>query len=316
MPTRFLLGPAGSGKTFRCLEEIRAELQSSPDGAPLILIAPKQATFQLERQLLSDQNLAGYTRLQILSFERLADFILTTLQKSPAKLLGEEGRIMALRALLLQKKNELKIFRSSARLPGFVQQLNLLLREFQRHHLSPQKLFSLAEKVPGKNQLDFKLHDLALLLSAYLDWLKKHQLQDADSILDLATAALTETANSKFKTQNSKLILWLDGFAEMTPQETDLLAAIIPHCEKATLAFCLEDLPKDKLSWLSIWSVIGQTFRQCHEKLAALSGNKIEIQILKREPEKNRFANTPTLRHFEEFWTDPKAFNSSDEGEL
>jgi ATP-dependent helicase/nuclease subunit B len=72
---RFLLGPAGSGKTFRCLAEIRAELLAAPAGPPLIFLAPKQATFLLERQLLAEDSLAGYTRLQILSFDRLARFI-------------------------------------------------------------------------------------------------------------------------------------------------------------------------------------------------------------------------------------------------
>ena len=52
MQARFLLGPAGSGKTHRCLSEVRAELLKSPEGLPLVLLAPKQATFQLERQLL------------------------------------------------------------------------------------------------------------------------------------------------------------------------------------------------------------------------------------------------------------------------
>src|SRR6266496_201415 len=35
---RFLLGPAGSGKTFRCLSEIRAALKASPEGPPLSLL--------------------------------------------------------------------------------------------------------------------------------------------------------------------------------------------------------------------------------------------------------------------------------------
>src|ERR1017187_8101026 len=72
---RFLLGPAGSGKTFRCLAEIRAALRAAPDGPPLVLLAPKQATFQLECQLLADPEISGFTRLQILSFDRLAKFI-------------------------------------------------------------------------------------------------------------------------------------------------------------------------------------------------------------------------------------------------
>ena len=65
MQVKFVLGPAGSGKTYRCLEEIRTELKARPAGKPLLFLAPKQATFQLERQLLAEPGLAGYTRLQI-----------------------------------------------------------------------------------------------------------------------------------------------------------------------------------------------------------------------------------------------------------
>src|SRR6266487_1960182 len=101
MQVRFLLGPAGSGKTFRCLAEIREALRESPEGPPLILLAPKQATFQLERQLLADKSLHGYTRLRIVSFERLAEFILEAQRVAPPQTLSEEGRVMVLRALLL-----------------------------------------------------------------------------------------------------------------------------------------------------------------------------------------------------------------------
>ena len=100
MQARFLLGPAGAGKTFRCLEEIRQALLTEPQGPPLILLAPKQATFQLERQLLADSALPGYTRLHILSFERLAEFVLDRLHQPPPPLLSDEGRTMVLHALL------------------------------------------------------------------------------------------------------------------------------------------------------------------------------------------------------------------------
>src|SRR5207248_246809 len=133
---RFILGPAGSGKTFRCLEEVRGEL-ASDETLPLLFLAPKQATFQLERQLLSDKNLEGYTRLQILSFDRLAEFILEIFQKAPATVLSDQGRLMILRALLLQNKDRLQLFHSTARLPGFAQQLNSVLRELQQSQVAP-----------------------------------------------------------------------------------------------------------------------------------------------------------------------------------
>ena len=109
MHVDFLLGPAGSGKTTRCLQEIRAAL-ADPDGPPLLLLAPKQATFQLERQILATGEIAGYARLQILSFERLADLVLEHFDGAPPRLIEEEGRLMVLRALLMEQQKSLKIF--------------------------------------------------------------------------------------------------------------------------------------------------------------------------------------------------------------
>src|ERR1700690_2003167 len=115
----FLLGPAGSGKTFRCLAEIRAALREDAGGLPLVLLAPKQATFQLERQLLADNTLPGYTRLHIFSFDRLARFALEKLAVPPPGQLNDEGRVMVLRALLFRHERELKVFGRGARRPGF-----------------------------------------------------------------------------------------------------------------------------------------------------------------------------------------------------
>src|SRR5439155_8299125 len=390
MRTRFLLGPAGSGKTYRCLAEIGAELKSSPEGLPLVLLAPKQATFQLERQLLAGDDLPGYTRLQILSFERLAEFVLAEMCSSvvtaaagrpshlpspktsqysdadaqrefpfcelaaadssiskrettegdfpirdtsfPQRILDEEGRVMVLRALLAQKQAELKIYRATARLPGFAQQLSLLLRELQRHQHSPEKLFALATPIHSPPQLAGKLHDLALLLGAYHDWLKEHQFQDANRLLDFATEALrVQTARRDESVVNGPLTiakitrdaqpaadhsalyfggLWLDGFAEMTPQELDFLAQLTPLCDRATLAFCLENKPAEDLSWLSTWSVAGQTFRKCYQRLAALPGCEVEVEILERKMDRGRFVANPVLAHLEANWSRPKPFES------
>ncbi|TAL05285.1 MAG: hypothetical protein EPO07_03750 [Verrucomicrobia bacterium] len=304
MQARFLLGPAGSGKTFRCLAEIRAELLRSPEGPPLLLLAPKQATFQLERQLLADDSLPGYTRLQILSFERLAGFILDQLGVARPELLSEEGRVMVLRALLLRHQSALKVFRASARLTGFAQQLSLLLRELQRHHLSPPKLQQLAASRDTSPTLRDKLHDLALILDAYAAWLGEHKVQDATQLLDLATDALRGNFQlSTFNFQLSLSALWLDGFAEMTPQELALLAALIPRCERATLAFCLEREPASEPSWLSTWSVVGQTFLRCRDGLAAIPGIEIETITLKRSDTQTRFSSSPKLAALEAHWS-------------
>src|SRR5207249_2492109 len=109
-------------------------------------------------------------------------------------LLGEEGRVMVLRALLAQRQKELKLFRASARLPGFAQELNAVLREFQWYRLAPDRL-GLAANELGDTNLGRKLHDLALMLRAYRDWLDAQRLQDADTLLNLAVAELGNSSS-------------------------------------------------------------------------------------------------------------------------
>jgi ATP-dependent helicase/nuclease subunit B len=302
MQARFLIGPAGSGKTFRCLAEVRAALANNPDGNPLVFLAPKQATFQIECQLLADPSLNGYTRLQIFSFERFAQFVLESLGVSSPAFLSEEGRVMVLRALLMRHEGDLKLFSKSARRPGFAQQLSQLLGELQQHQFTPAKLRALAQRENLRRELRDKLHDLALLHEAYANWLTEHELQDANHLLDFATEALQQkTFNSQPSTLNFSG-LWLDGFAEMTPQELDLLAAILPFCKNATLAFCLDESGGKENSWLSIWNAVGKSFQQCRQRIENLPGCEIKIEILPRDSAKNRFAQNPILKNLETRW--------------
>src|SRR5262245_38789307 len=189
---RFLLGPSGTGKTFRCLAEVRAALIASPEGPPLLFLAPKQATFQLERQLLSDPEVPGYTRLQILSFERLAEFVLTEFSAARPRLLSEDGRLMVLRAILARQRTNLRVFHATARLRGFAHELSMVIRELLRAQISAGQLHDLAKKVGPANRLDAKLRDLGTLLEAYLAWLDQHHLQDQDRLLMFAADLLRQ----------------------------------------------------------------------------------------------------------------------------
>jgi hypothetical protein len=50
----------------------------------------------------------------------------------------------------------------------------------------------LSADVHDTEGLGYKLHDLALLLHSYLEWLRSHDLQDADGLLPAAAAALRD----------------------------------------------------------------------------------------------------------------------------
>ncbi len=306
MQTRFILGPAGSGKTFRCLTEIRRALADEPDGLPLLFIAPKQTTYQLERQLLAYPSVSGYTRLHILSFERLAFHLFNELKKPIPRMLDEEGRLMVLRGLLARKRDQLKLFRASARLTGFAQHLSEALRELQRHQLTPEVLHQLAKKAQSVEGLGYKLHDLATMLRDYLDWLQSHELEDADHLLEFAMLTLRASPGVlEFGD------LWVDGFTEFSPQELDLLAELLPYVRSATLTCCLDHVPTEKASWLSNWSVARQTYQKCRARLAGVPGCEMQTELLTRHINKSRFPSNLVLRHLERYWADPRELDAS-----
>ena len=236
----------------------------------------------------------------------------------PSGLLAEEGRVMVLRALLMRHESELKLFRPSARRPGFAQQFSQLLGELQQHQFTSAKLRALSARPDLRRELQDKLHDLALLFEAYTNWLAENELQDGNRLLDAATESLKskvqgpKSAGKPGASPSSILhlpsslqisSLWLDGFAEMTPQELDLLAAVLPRCERATLAFCLASEPAAETSWLSIWSSIGKTFQQCRQRLENLPGCDVSVELLDRKSP-TRFSNSPALQHLEANWSE------------
>ena len=306
MDVRFLFGPAGTGKTHQCLAELRTELRANPEGLPLVFLAPKQATFQLERQLLAGHGLAGFMRLQIFSFPRLAHFLQAELGDPEPQILDESGRVMVLRALLRKHEDELEIFRRSARQVGFATEFSRQLREFQEQRVSPAQLEATAAEGALPNTLRAKLRDTARLARAYLLWLKDHGLTDGDALLDTAADGLVAARRSGRQPRLGAV--WLDGFAEMTPQELRLLAETVASADRSTLAFCLDQVPPEHPEPLSPWSVVGDTFRKCHARLQQLEGVKIRVTQLERQMNSGpgRFRHTPFLAHLEANWPCPR----------
>lgn len=291
MEVRFLLGPAGSGKTYRCVAEVREALRAGGGGLPLLFLAPKQATFQLERQILMDGGVDGFERLEILSFERLSRWILERTGVREPRLLGEEGRVMVLRSLLGREEARLRYFGRCARSPGLAREVSNVLRTFQEHGVGVGKLEELAGRGVLPEALRWKLKDWAMLMAGYQGWLREAGLTDGSDLAWQAVAGLGDgRADPWFER------VWLDGFAEMTPAETALLAAVARRSHRTDAAFCL-DWVGDGARKIGLWNVVERTFRSCHAALAATTGVEPRVEILARGT--GRFRESPVLEALE-----------------
>ncbi|MDB6054037.1 MAG: ATP-dependent deoxyribonuclease subunit [Verrucomicrobiales bacterium] len=294
METTFLLGPAGSGKTFRIISEVAEELRKSPEGAPLLLLAPKQSTYQLERQILATGEVKGYTRLQVLSFERLALYIFEQAGLPQPDLLSEPTRQMVLTAVLKNHHSQLQFFSQCWNQPGFVELLSHELRALQVSNQSPASLRALAENYKPGSRLSHKLADLAHILELYSEWTAKNQVSDAHDLLPLAASVLKTAFSAPLFAR-----VWMDGFGELSQCELQFLIAVLQRSKQHVLAFCLDTAPTTTSPWLSPWLVAQSSYLRCLESIKVATNTAPDVQWLSAANPKNRFAHAPALQILE-----------------
>lgn len=224
MSVRFVVGRAGSGKTFRCLEAVRSRLrEDAAAGHRLLLIVPEQASFQVERALIETPDIRAYTRCEVLSFQRLAYRVFSETGADPRRsdqTIGGLGRMMVIRRLIRRERAGLRLLGSVADKPGLINQVAGAIDELMREEVDPAKLADVAESREESDPLGAaKLADVARLYQAYLDYLIEDRIDPAQ-YLNLAAGRLDDCAFL------AGAEVWVDGFAGFTRQELHLLAEL------------------------------------------------------------------------------------------
>ena len=227
MSVRFVVGRAGSGKTWRCLEAVRERLRvDAAEGNRLLLLVPEQASFQMERALIETADLPGFTRCEVLSFQRLAYRIFAETGADPRRgdqTIGRLGRQMAIRRLIHRERARLRLLDRVADKSGLVRQVAGAIDELMREQIEPPALTQLAQGFESENPLGAaKLGDLARLYEAYLEYLKSDRLDPAQ-YLNLAAQRLPQC------TWLAGAEVWVDGFAGFTGQEVTVLVELAKH---------------------------------------------------------------------------------------
>ena len=255
MSVRFVVGRAGSGKTWRCLEAVRAALrEDAAHGGRLILLVPEQASFQMERALVETPDVPGFTRCEVLSFQRLAYRIFAETGADPRcgdQTIGKLGRLMVMRRLIWRQRGGMRLLDQVADKPGLIAQVAGAIDELMRENVEPQVLADLAERMADDNPLGAaKLADVTRLYQAYLDYLIEDRLDPAQ-YLNLAGERLDRCkwlAGAR---------VWVDGFAGFTRQEADLLVRLAQRVSSMEIALLVDpgasavyarELPKFTLS--------------------------------------------------------------------
>lgn len=291
MSVRLIIGRSGSGKTDRCLNEIRNELLKNPNGHPIIYLVPEQMTFLSEYKLITTPGLGGMIRSQVYSFTRLAWRILQETGGLSRYHLNSVGISMLIRKIIEEKKDDLKLFQRAAEKNGFIQQMEQMMTEFKRYCVRPEELAEkqtqLKEGKTGKALQD-KLHDLELIYKRFEESLIDKYVDSEDYF-----RLLTEKAAHSDYLRHAEV--YIDGFYSFTPQEYMIVEQLMKICKKVTITFTLDqpfkDTPPDELH---LFRMSGETSQTIYE-IAGQNGLQVEEVIVNSQKRWDH----PSLKHLE-----------------
>ena len=288
MGLRFIIGRAGTGKTTLCMEEIIR--QQNTGTKRQVLIVPEQFTSQAERDLIEKTGRNAILTAEVLSFGRLAHRVFSKKGIGSRVPLGDIGKSMALRKILLQEKDHISYFQSVMDKPGFIDQLGLTISEFFQYRISPEMTETLADSETLSHSAKEKLKDLTLIHRSYLEFLKQEYIS-ADETLGL----LAERLDDSLGFEHTEF--WLDGFDGFTPQEYSVIRRLLQVSAQVNIT-----LTMDKNSFYGAFLPVSAPFYEPYvtkKKLAALAE---ELGLKPVSPtilEENKRAETQSLKNLE-----------------
>jgi ATP-dependent helicase/nuclease subunit B len=298
MSVRFILGRAGTGKTRMCLDAVAAALRR-PEDTPLVLLVPEQATHQAEQAILSEPGIEGFSRLRIVSFERLRFWLMPPAAGRAE--LSRVGRRMIAGRILMDCRDRLKILAPGSSVAGLAEKTADLIAELFHADMTPDQLRQTAELLekqePG-SRTALKLADLAVIFEAYQDYLdSRRQFSDPDRDFSCARRRVGQAAFLR------GALLWVDGFSGFTAQEEALLMELLRAAGRSHIALCLDPsaAEADSFDPFSAFAPTENTYLRLQKRIADAK-LKIEKPILLKDS--RRFHRAPALRYLEENFFD------------
>ncbi len=223
MGVKVVIGPAGSGKTCRCITALRT---AEKEERPAILIVPDQFTYAADRLLLDNPAIDGIRNVRITSFSRLSQN-----RSVVQNILSEQGRRMLLRRVVDEAtSDQLGPLGRIRETIGFVDALATSLKETKgiAGRRAADDLFAAA----GDNQ---KVIALANLIRAYDSAAEAGGLTDPEEAVHDLAESLIKTPGKLAHTE-----IWVDSFASFTPGDKVLLAALAHVAPMLQITLCCD----------------------------------------------------------------------------
>ena len=161
---RFILGRAGSGKTYYIRNTlVNLALNGAND---IILIIPEQFSFESEKAMLELLGENKAQKVEILSFSRLADYVFREYGGVSGETIGDGGKAVLMSLALESVSDKLSIYKKHSKNTAVLADFLSLRREFKKGNVTSDMLMEASYNME-KSLLKAKTEEMSLVFAAY-----------------------------------------------------------------------------------------------------------------------------------------------------
>ena len=225
-----ITGRTGSGKT-RLIRSMAAEI-ATKEADKVIIIVPEQFSFETEKGMLQLLGNGKINNIEILSFSRIAERLLSRYGKMDKKTADDGVRAVLMSCAIETLEDKLTVFNRYKRFPQLIGEILDFHREIKKCGIANESLGEFAAIV-RHSSFSSKLSELSQIFACY-DSLMSQSFCDSCTYLDMLYELLWDVEYFKGKT------VFIDAFSGFSGQEYRIIEQILRQSEDVYVTFCCD----------------------------------------------------------------------------
>jgi ATP-dependent helicase/nuclease subunit B len=239
---QLILGTAGAGKTEYVFNSIKSLINNGESN--VLLITPEQYSFVAERRLLSDLGEENVNKVENGSFSRLSNEISRQYGGDKLPILSKGAKAVMMKKAIDMVQDQLVLFKKNIAYTSFINSVIKIYDEMKSCRVATDEILDASNSV-DKEILKQKLHDIALIISAYDSLISERYFDSANEL----TRLYNKLINLDYFTDRT---VFIDGFSGFIAQEYKIIEIIIKQAKAVYITFCSDsDINYDKFNLFS-----------------------------------------------------------------
>lgn len=228
----FIIGTAGSGKSYKLQQKLIKESTDNPDSR-FVLLVPDQYSLEAQKEILDKHPNHGAFNIEVSSFNRLAYEVLDEQGFGEAKMMDELTKSILIRKALIDCSKELKVYGKKVNMPGFTEKVKSILDELGQYNIDDEQLKNIIKKCEGNAPLKRKLEDVEIIRNAFNKYVDNANLT-REELLHKFIDVIGDSDTIK------NTYIYLDGFTGFTPIQEKVIAKLVEYAKDVTVTVTME----------------------------------------------------------------------------